>query len=1141
MDEHQFESQIDAAQERLQELMERVGEPEADPKTLVRMAVEELSSNLEELHVAQEELRQQNEELEATRGQLEAERRRYQELFAFAPDGYLVTDPGGVIREANRAAGELLGVRQDHLAGKSLVLFLPEEGQAEFFTRINRLRMGKEVRQTPWKTRLHPREGESFHAALTVAAVEDERGHLTGLRWLVRDVSETQRLVEENRLQRLFLERLMEAAPVGIAVVRGEDHRFGMANATYRAIPGAEEPVVGRTFDQVFSRTPSQSSRQVLDRVVRTGEPVSVRERQGLWVPGEGYTYWNVDLVPLRNPGGAVDGVLIVVHDVSQEVRTRKEIEILAGEIQYEQEKLETIMENTHAQLAYLDPDFNFVHVNTAYASGAGFKKGELVGRNHFDLFPDGENQAIFERVVETREPVSFRGRPFPHPDAPDGQVTYWDWSLVPVEDRSGRVKGLVLSLLNVTERERLMRQLDVEQARLRVIIESMPEALVVADAEARILFTNQVAGELYGRPVPYGEAFERHGELHICYPDGTPYEPRDLPLTRAALDGERIEAVEMLLIWPEGEGRNVLASTAPIRGSDGEITGAVGVFRDITERKRVEEAMQEYAARLQLLHDLDHAILAAESAEEISRAALSRLRRLVDCRRASVELFDFEAQETVLLAVDTDGETRLEPGQRLPLTWNRSLVHLEEGEEHIAEDLSQVSSSPAIETLREEGVQSFVSMPLRAEGELMGALNLGMKATGRPAANEIFILEDVAHQLAVGIRQAQLQEELQRYADELELRVAVRTAQLEASEARFRAIFEQSAVGIALLNEKGHVVISNPALQEMLGQTAEELRGQTLTDFAHPDEEIAEDVAAYREMRAGERDNHRVEVRYVGREGRTGWANLVLSLVWNSEDLPQFIVAIVEDITERKETQRALILSEKLATTGRLAATLGHEINNPLQTVIGCLGLAKETLEEHEAADDVEKYVTLARDEVKRAARIVSRLRDVSHPSDAEEGEPTDVNALVDEVLEVSRKNLENQWIRVVRDLAGDLPRLVVAPDRIKQVLLNLVLNASDAMPEGGELTVRSRYVEGTREVRLEIEDQGPGIPEEMMDRLFDPFFSTKEEGTGLGLFVSRNIVQEQGGRIEVESDLGDGSTFIVVLPVSPSPGAGE
>ena len=219
---------------------------------------------------------------------------------------------------------------------------------------------------------------------------------------------------------------------------------------------------------------------------------------------------------------------------------------------------------------------------------------------------------------------------------------------------------------------------------------------------------------------------------------------------------------------------------------------------------------------------------------------------------------------------------------------------------------------------------------------------------------------------------------------------------------------------------------------------------------------------------------------------------------------------------------------------TGRLAASLAHEINNPLQTVIGCLGLAEESIEEGD--NEVETYVTMAHDELKRAARIVNRLRDLSRPTDVGQREPADVNQIVDGVLKVSRKDLKNNQICVLRDLAEDLPHPEAVPDRIKQVLLNLVLNARDAMPMGGELTVRTRYDRQQGEVLIAIADEGAGIPDEVTDRLFDPFFSTKEEGTGLGLFVSRNIIQEQGGRIDVESTVGDGATFTVALPASAS-----
>ena len=193
-----FTRQIEAAHQRLLDLEQRASGSTDQPSVTIE-ALEELSTAMEELHVAAEELRQQNEELVAARYIAEAERQRYQELFEFAPDGYLVTDPEGIIREANRAASALLGVRQDFLIGKPLLVFVTEQDQQAFHTRLTQLHTTDVIsRDLPrLEIMLQPRDGEPFPVSLTVGLVHDAESQLAGLRWLLRDITERVRAGKE--------------------------------------------------------------------------------------------------------------------------------------------------------------------------------------------------------------------------------------------------------------------------------------------------------------------------------------------------------------------------------------------------------------------------------------------------------------------------------------------------------------------------------------------------------------------------------------------------------------------------------------------------------------------------------------------------------------------------------------------------------------------------------------------------------------------------------------------------------------------------------------------------------------------------------------------------------------------------------
>ena len=234
----------------------------------------------------------------------------------------------------------------------------------------------------------------------------------------------------------------------------------------------------------------------------------------------------------------------------------------------------------------------------------------------------------------------------------------------------------------------------------------------------------------------------------------------------------------------------------------------------------------------------------------------------------------------------------------------------------------------------------------------------------------------------------------------------------------------------------------------------------------------------------------------------------------------------VAERTAELRAAQTQLIRSEKLASLGRLAAGIAHEVNNPLQAIRNCLELAIEDIDADRTVD--KELLTVAEQDVQRIRRIVSQLLDFSRPGSGELI-PLDVGKLVASVLKLVGRQLDRANIKLNADIQRT-DRVQMNEDQFKQVILNLVLNAQEAMPNGGQLDVK--VFQQDSDVRIALIDTGIGIAEENLERIFDPFFSTKVDGTGLGLAVSYGIVEGHGGRIEVQSTVNKGSTFTVVLP---------
>jgi signal transduction histidine kinase len=243
-------------------------------------------------------------------------------------------------------------------------------------------------------------------------------------------------------------------------------------------------------------------------------------------------------------------------------------------------------------------------------------------------------------------------------------------------------------------------------------------------------------------------------------------------------------------------------------------------------------------------------------------------------------------------------------------------------------------------------------------------------------------------------------------------------------------------------------------------------------------------------------------------------------------------VLAMLRDVTEDREIQERLYLTDRLASVGEMAAGIAHELNNPLTGVVALSQLLLESDIPAEMREDLEAISK----EGRRAATIVKNLLSFAR-SHVMSIQTIDINAIIKEVLSLRAYEHKVNNIQVVTNLATDLPAIMADPFQMQQVFLNLVLNAEQAMIESqgkGVLTVSAEKQHDA--IKITFADDGPGIPPEIMNRIFDPFFTTKDvgKGTGLGLSICYGIVTNQGGRIYAQNQRGKGATFVVELPVN-------
>ncbi len=358
----------------------------------------------------------------------------------------------------------------------------------------------------------------------------------------------------------------------------------------------------------------------------------------------------------------------------------------------------------------------------------------------------------------------------------------------------------------------------------------------------------------------------------------------------------------------------------------------------------------------------------------------------------------------------------------------------------------------------------------------------------------------------------------------------------------RFRALFEKAALGIAIATPEGLLLEANPAFARILGRSVDELSGSRFHEFTHTDDRAAE-AELMRQLVAGHRDHFRLEKRFLLKDGQVAWGSLTVSLVRKADGSPSFAIAVLEDIAERKQLEEQLIRAQKLETAGRIAGQVAHDFNNLLGPLALYPDLIRMQLPEgHPAA----RYCDTMLQAVQQMADINSDMLALARRAHTHR-ELTDLNKLVRQA--VDQMGSPPGTLSLQLSLAPHLPPVKGAASQLLRVISNLVSNAREAMEDRGTITLKTYLIADERSqsgsdqgkrvptVALAVIDSGPGIPPDVRDKIFDPFFSTKSgsrRGTGLGLSIVQAVAEDHGGRVEVATTPDVGSCFTVYLPAS-------
>jgi PAS domain S-box-containing protein len=823
--------------------------------------------------------------------------------------------------------------------------------------------------------------------------------------------------------------------------------------------------------------------------------------------------------------GSRIVGTLQIARDISERKHMMEELGKLS-------QFRESIIDNANVWLDVLDEKANVVIWNKAAEAISGYSREEVIGHDKIWewLYPDEEyRRSITDTVAE----VIQRGRVDEGFETrirrKDGQTRIISWNERNLLGEHGKVVGSIAIGRDITERKRAEEALRESEEKYRRLFEQAMDGIALADAETGIMLDcNQALAALVGRNRK--ELIGQHQTiLHPPAGDGSAFSPT----FRLHLTTREGQVLETQVITSTGEIREaeIKANMLYLQGR----RTLQGIFHDITERKRAEDALRRRAEELAELQATVLDITSQRDLPALLHAIVERAAKLLGATSGGMYVCNPEKKEVrCVVSYNTPYDYR---GVVLKYGEGAAGRVAETGRPLIVNDYPLWEGRAAVYE-KDRPFSAVLTAPMMWQGQVTGVIHVMEESKARRfTQDDLELLMLFANQAAIAVERTRMEEELRRHSEHLEELVDDKTWKLRQTERDLRSTKERleyvlASNPAAIYSGKPladgsdfHLTYLSEAVVTILGFEPQEFIGhpEFWDNHIHPEDRrsvLAEVPVLWKE------GQHTFEYRVRHKDGTYRWIREEATVVRDADGKPVEVNGYWTDVSERKRLEEELLRSRRLAAIGETAAMVGHDLRNPLQGIASAAYYLR-TNERSKLSKRGKEMLALIGRDVRGSDKIITDLLEYSREIRLELIR-TDVRSIIKEALESVKIP---KTIRLV-DSTKTQPKIMMDVHQMRRVFVNIMRNAVDAMPNGGTLRIAS--AKSGDNIQVIFRDTGEGMRQETLSKIWTPLFTTKSSGMGFGLAIVKRIVEAHRGSVAVESKRGEGSTFTLTLPIN-------